>query len=194
AAARIRAEEQRNARCRDRVSLELGQAHAEITRWETRAIELPESRRADALECVARAEYETARAEQLSASLARYQEQATLLGDAVREAEGRLTELRSRRTELSVRARQAQLASLGRSSTACEQADARVACGVFARWEESVMADEYRSGAFVPVVEGQGVDDFSRGFESQERADARAERLAALRAQAPRSSGTEDDR
>ncbi len=178
ATSRIRAEERRNMGYRDRLSTELAKARTEAAQWERRAVSLPEGNDKDALECVARAEYDNARAAQLAESLARYQAQAKDLQQALQEAERRLGDLRRKRSELAVRTRQATMADLAGVAADSETASS---VSTFERWEQAVAADEYRSGAFVPVPDDAAMDAFAARFAGEEQQAARAAKLAALR-------------
>lgn len=188
ATSRIRAEERRNMGYRDRLSKALARARADAARWERRAQSLPASNDQDALECVARAEYDNARATQLAQSLERYQAQAQELQQALQEAERRLGDLQRKRCELSVRARQVTMADLTGPGA---DADALGGTTAFERWEQVVAADEYRSGAFVPVDGAVAIDPFAARFDSQEQQAAREAKLAALRRAASGDDGAD---
>lgn len=179
AAAQVRREARRNGIRSERLREALTNAQDQVVHWERRAVALPESAAADAIECLARADYEQTRVEQLSQQLERFEKQASALQRALSEAEARLSDLKLRRSDLVTRAQLTELAEAG-SMPPQQSADE-----LFDRWETAIDARELGQGVsgFADSSSNTG-DAFEERFEQQERSERLRERLQVLRASA----------
>ena len=170
AAARVRVEQAANQERQKRLRGSLEEAGNAIERWQERAVTSNETDPDAALRCVERLEKAEARRAGLEERLVQAEQQGEELSQALADIEAQLENARTRAQQLKTR----------RSCSDARDAVSSFCVGdmsaLLERWEQAVLRDEYR---YCATTAGQR-DAFADGFEREERAAARAERLASL--------------
>lgn len=144
----------------------------ECMRWQTRAQQCGSEDKERALRCIQALE----QSEQQKATTAKQlQENLRLqkeLQQYLEKVEQRLAELQRKRESLSARAARNKVTRHVEKTLPGSDPDA-----VFARWEESVLTDEYAS---LPLTDAAPEEELDREFRQQETQNRLEARLAAL--------------
>jgi len=180
AAARLRTQQSRAQR--HTLQLQTQQHRLETQRdcWHTRASTRSLSNPEQAMQCLKRRDATNARLKTVNRQLSEHQELSEQITHNLDRLQQRLAELQSRRSALS--SREATSSALASARTReSDNVD-----GLFDRWEETVIQQEYKSESGNPADPASfefAADPFAQEFDVQEQESALRDELKALQQQ-----------